>query len=343
MLKIIFILSILSVSVYAESDISNKKEKPPEKPVLSVEMKGSELFNALVSQAVNEVDKRIEERESKRWTYIGSIGAAVIALFGFIGISDLRRRVSGDIRDEMRDGKILKSIVDQSIKENLTKDIEIRLEKISDEFYFYQFSNLASGLKYGGRKGFTNKERDSALKAIRVLSSQDEINQRDDFAMSLETIIDKFAAADLNPQLDEIDRLLPQIVIENNGIVQTFMQHYGMRVLGEIEISEDLVERFKKYAEACKKHNVYELALPYLMVYEFSKGEDGVERKINSYIQDSSYLSDDEKETLNKLLTKNIDPSNVAHNPTGQVVRFCEKFASFYEEYEEKLQKEVFA
>ena len=338
----LLIISVLPGSVFASPQDKPAANVTPDS-ILSVELKGEHLLKTIVSEAVAEVDARIEARESKRWTYIGAGVTALIAIIGFFGIRDVRRRVSMDVRDELRTGTMLRGLIEESVKENVTEDIEAQLKKIGDEFYFYQFSNLASSLKYGGRSGFTNKERDAAMQAIRQLSVREDIIKRDEFAVALETIIDKFAAADLNYQLDEIDDLIPNVISDVSGIIQTYMMHYGMRVLGDIDVTDDLIRRFKRFTENCKRQRIYELAIPYLMVYEYSNESENTQDILDAYIQDAANLKDEEKDTIKSLFEKNIDPSAVANRPTGQVLRFCKKYKAFYDSYKERLDNEVFA
>lgn len=315
---------------------SNGNNQNMERAQLSVELKGTDLFNAIVSEVTSKVDQKISERESKRWAFIGTIAAVSIAFLGFIGFRDLRRRVSVDVREELRTGNLLMQLVETSVKENITRDVSQQLVKIEDEFFYYRLANLATDLK-NREGGFTKTERDAAFSSLRRLSEREEIISREDFAVTLETIIDKFASANLSNELDELESIMSEVILRTQGIVMTFVQFYGLRAIGEIEADEELIDRFKKYTAASRRHDAYELALPYLLVFEFTANTISSHENIEGYLLDMAQLDPKEKETVQEVFSTIVDPANVSRIPSGDVLRFTARSRAFYEKYDERI------
>lgn len=314
-------------------------------PGLEVRLSGTDLYRSLVSDVSQEVDKLARERDTERWKLIGIVATIFLAVIGFLGfhsLSDLRRKVAMDVAEDLRNHDTIKSLVEEAVRAHVTSDIEKRLRTVAKELAFYRLSNLATSILAG--KGFTNSERDAAVASLEELKDETGIISRKEFADVLEKIIDSFASADLDFEIDSIDESLELVIMDSMGIIQTLMNHYGMRVLGDIEVSPSTVERFQKYAEACKRKRYYELALPYLMVLEHSEKRDGWESRIQALLQDATHLESKEQQIVVEMIATRSDHDAVAKKLTGQIVRFCSKFKAFADEFgdvmKSKLNKE---
>lgn len=112
---------------------------------------------------------------------------------------------------------------------------------------------------------------------------------------------------------------------------------YLLMVFGDVQVDTRTTERFRKYAEASKRLNLYEVALPFLMVFEHSQKRQGWEARVQGLIQDAKHLEPKEQQTISRLIARNSDPQEVAKKPTGQVLRFCEKFLAFTQEFQTEL------
>jgi hypothetical protein len=335
-------LMLVNVATYAQTNVPPQKTpSPAPSPQLEVRLSGTDLYKALVQDVTQEVDKRVSERDGSKWKLIGLIASGVLALVGFLGLrsmADLRKKVAVDVTEELRRHDTLKSLVEEAVRAHVTADIDSRLQTVSKELAFYRLSNIAASI--GAGSGFTRTERDAAVASLRELASEDAIIGRKEFADVLEKIIDSFASADLDFELDAIADLLDSVIMDTPGIVQTLAMHYGMRVLGDVEVEAGTVSRFKKYADACRRHNMYELALPYLMVLEHNGKATGWPDGIQSLIQDATHLKKEEQDAVVKIVDRNSDPTEVAKRSTGQVLRFCAKFKAFCDDYGEQLKNE---
>lgn len=326
------------------SSLHGQTNPPPISPpagtntALSVMFSGTSLYDALVSDAAQSVERTMQERDSERWKWIGIVASVIAALIGFWGIrsfSDLRNKVAQDIREDLEDSDLMKRLVESSVQAHVTADIDKRLHVVAKELAFYRLSNLASSLRSG--TGFTNTERDAAMASLDEIRTETSIIKRKEFADVLEKIVDAFTSADLDFQVDVIELQLSPIIEETSGIVQTLIHHYGMRVIGEVQPDAQTLDRFKKYAAVCKRRRLYELALPHMMVLEYRDKKNNWQSIIDGLIQDAENLEDKELATVKNLLVRNADPTRVAKKPTGQVLRFSQAYEAFLAEYCQRL------
>ncbi len=346
-LRIVLLSTVVSVLVcvfalsQAKAVDSGANSGPAAQPAtqLEVRLTGTDLYKSLVSEAINEVDRLARERSDKRsqlFLYIGSPVIGLAAFLGFTTLSGIRRRIKADLVQELRDGKTIENLVTVAVGEHITSILNTRDETFSRELAFYRLSNMATRLRAG--KGFTNTERDAAVASLSQLQGEKEITGRPEFTDALEKIVDSFAAAGLDFDLDEIADMFDSLIATSPGIVQTFVVHYGMRALGDVEVDPGTMERFRKYAEACKRHNLYEFALPYLMVLNHSEKPEGWKAKVQGFIQDAKLLGTEDQLMLARIFARNIDIEQVATGqPTGPMLRSCEKFTDFMKEFQEEL------
>ncbi len=305
---------------------------------LEVRLTGTDLYNALVKDVTHEVEKSIESRNSENITWIGIGLSLVVAIVGFWGVrsfSDLRTKVTEDVKEHFRNADLVRRVVEESIQAHITSDIDKRLNVVAKELAFYRLSNLASNLRAG--TGFSNTERDAALASLEELRTETNIIKRKEFADVLEKIIDAFSAADLDCHIDTIEENLSDVIGETPGIVQTLIHHYGMRVLGDVEEDNDTVVRFCKYVEACKRLRFNEWALPHKMVLEYRNKKDGWEARINGLLQDAEHLTDSEREFFRKTLLRNSDINEICKVPTGKTIRFAQAFQEFLAVYGDRI------
>ena len=307
-------------------------------PVLEVRFSGTELFNALVRDVTRETDALASERDTTKWRTAGIIASLIVALFGFWGIrslADLRLKIASDIKDELLSNDTIKHLVDSSVSDQLTDSIEARLSIVAKEFAFYRLSNMATSLDTG--TGFTDTERDAALEALAELSTDTTVTNRKEFANSLEKIIDSFASADLDYHIDKLEETFRPIIMKTKGIILSLTQHYGMRVIGDAQTNEEAYARFRRYSDVCQTENMYELALPYIMVVESKMKFIGWENRLNALLQDAEHLTEAEHSSMVDLFQRVADPQKVSKRPTGQVVRLGDSFKQFIVQYGDRL------
>lgn len=321
----------------ADSNMQNMNSK-----TVSIQLEGAELYKSIVDQVFARVDTEAKKRESDRWSSIFIIVPILVAVVGFFGvrsIADIKKNIAKDVLDQIRVGEDTKFIIEEAVKKNITSDIEERLGSVSDELSFIRLSHIAESISDGSRTGFTMAERDSIVSALGQLQNNRTITIRPDFALTLEKIIDSFAGADLDSQIDQIMKSLKSVALASTGICMTLIQHYGMRLLGDVSLSEATRNNFADVASACKSHNFYELVLPYIVVSEYAEKREGWSERVDGYFRDIETLNEEDKKRFFDLLDKNTNPYSVAKKPTGQVLRLCEKFNSFVVANKERLEK----
>ncbi|QKD84026.1 hypothetical protein HPC62_19165 [Thermoleptolyngbya sichuanensis A183] len=306
---------------------------------LEVRLSGKELYDALVSQTVSELDRLAREREALRWTIVSIITALLvgaITVAGVAGYKDLQKKIYAQLKDEININESIKAAIEENVRKVALSRIDEKVEQLNKEFAFYKFSNLASDLSDKSRDSFSNAERDAVMEVVDIIKDSKEITSRPEFLASLEKVVDVFISADLDDYIDDLEGVLEAIIGRYPGIVYSLMNQYGMRVLGDTEVSDATKARFFKYAYACKHHRIWEIALPWLMVYEFSNQLNGWEKKIEEYFIDAQQLNPNDKQRFLDVFERYTDPSRYRRS-TGQIIRFTCKFQEFIKHYEEKI------
>ncbi len=337
-------LSLLFLLGEAISENKSAAQNTPVKSdkVLAVQLEGSELYKSIVEQVSSRIDQESRKRESDRWTFIAitiPVLFAIIAFFGLRSISDIRRRLADEILEMIQNSERTKYLIEDSVKRNITTDVERKLGSVSEELSFIRLTNIAESISDGSRTGFKPAEKESIVATLDQIKGNIGIVGRPEFSLTLEKIIDVFAAADLDDRVDSIINSLRAVTLQSNGICQTLIQHYGMRLLGDVSVAEETIRNFNDIANACKIHKIYEMVLPFQIVHEHSKKDQGYAERINGYLKDVETLNDDDRKTFFQIMDKYTDPKQVAKRPTGQVLRVCEKVNLFMADYGESINK----
>ena len=337
---VVLFVFISGIPVLARgSEVSNTITHESGPPSLEVRLSGADLYNTLTNDVMQKVNSQTTSAMYEQLKLMYTILAGVFLLAGFLGVrslSDLRKKVAIDVAEELSRHDTLERLLDACVREHLKTDIESKMNKVSKELSFYRLSNLAAQIESGS--GFKPAQRDAAVEALKELENECDLISRKDFAEVLEKIVDSFTAADLDYELGRIAEGYESICCGTKGIATTLMTHYGMKVLGDVEVEPTTILQFRKYCSACRRHDLYELALPYLLVFEYQENKDGWKDRVQSLLLDATCLDKSEKETMFKVLRRNADPKQVAKVPTGQVIRFSHKFDAFINEYKEQLQ-----
>jgi hypothetical protein len=324
-----------------DSEAPARNAPAAEKVVLGVQLVDEELVVDIVDRSVGKVLPIVSESINtnlQNMVIFASVAiTVVIAGLGFFGFNSVRNTIGNEIERYMK-GESFKS----SLKDNVTKGMEGRLKEIEMQILFYHWTNKAKQMKEAD--SIKRGERDEALGMLRELARSSEIVQHESFSSALEDFVDTLAAADQVGALEEIDddAILRGVIQDAPGIMQTYIQHYGMRVLGDAEVSEGLRKRFRTYCDLLKNGNYYELALPYMMVYAHAFEGDAGREKIDEYIRDASLLQPNERGVVARVILKHQDESNVARRTTGQVKRLCDRFRAFFAAYKDRLESDVF-
>jgi len=320
---------------------SRKSESTSErsqKEELIVRLRDAELLDIIASDAAQMADSWARERETRLWAAMGLIVTLVVTTFGFIGIRslpDLRKKVFSDLRQELRTDPAIVTLIQDEVRQRFVKDVEARLNRLSKESAFYQFWNQANEISQSDR--FPRSLRDSVVESLAGFRDSDEILETRGFAHALEKTLDSFVAAGLDGDIDAIDDTLGHLAERAPGITHTMVAHYGRRVLGEVSVSSDVVVRFRKYCNYAKRNDRWEIALPFLLVYEHAARQEGFKTRIEGYLQDAEDFDAKEREVFVKRLTSYVEPTGITETPNAFAKRIAEKFRSFMSDYGDRV------
>jgi hypothetical protein len=312
----------------------------PDQP--GVQLSGADLYRAMTTEAIDEVDRRAREREWDRLKVFGLVGAVLIALVAFFiarRSAELRRAVLRDLREEVPNDPSLRRVIDGAVQAAVIGDLDKKLVQIKKEFAYFRLSNLASSLADPNRKGFTPGERDAIVLSLGTLKEASQIVGPTEVSASLEKIVDTFCAADLPEDVDRLDEALGDIAEQARGICHTMVQHYGMRVIGTPQADEQTKRRFSKYAQACKRHNRQCVALPFALVAEYAHQEPGWETRVADALFNAQYFADQEKAAALRLLDDYSDAKVIAREPSAQLERVAHWFREFCGRFQSELER----
>jgi hypothetical protein len=308
------------------------------KPELEVRLSGTSLYEAIVKDASTRTDKAAEAREDKRWStiYIAvAIATAIIAFFGWRSYADLKQTMLANLKDEVTKPEFFKRHLEDSVVNRVTDDVEKRIQSLSKELAFYRLTILASNLDQGTK--FTDVERDAALNSLVELADEKNLTGRVEFENVLLKIIQAFAAADLNHQIEKITVLFPDVIDRSKNIIQILVQHFGMYVIGDSDTDESEFKKLGRYADVCHRLRMPGLAIPYQMVAEFKFQHGNWRQRIDGLFQDTLLMDESSIELVLKLLKEKQQPQLVAKKLTGQVFRFCRAFEEFCDNHKPRI------
>ena len=211
------------------------------------------LLDYLVSKAAETANKQIKEREERRTKVL----ATLLSLFGLVGFGTVWKLVGAEVQDkvEQRTTLIETRLSDQIERkfaeraEFLEKQMQVGVSAIGAQLTdvggrlkedmklqagnavaqtigdvrselemqaaYQQFAYLALSLDIRDR--FPDRERDAAMSLLRTVSTSRAITTREEFPVHVEKVIDAFAAANQEHEVDEIESLLESTLSANKG------------------------------------------------------------------------------------------------------------------------------
>lgn len=297
-------------------------------PTLEVRLQGTDLYNAIVKEVSRDVEKRVEQQNQENLKSTAFTASGILAILSFAGFRtflDFQKKLKSEVKSDIR----------EEIEKYIASEFKDRLSVLAKELSYYRLLNLAGRIEAG--RFFSDIERDAVLESLNQLSDEQSITSRAEFISALERIIDAFYVASLDLQIDAIEAMFLFVILKSPGIVLSLVNHYGSRVLGDIEEDADTVNRFHKYVEACKSLRLYGRALPYIMVLEYQNKRQGWEKRIEAFFQDLDCLELSDKEAFRLILMRNSDINEVCSTPTGSVIRLTQSFHDFIDAYIDKL------
>src|SRR5205807_8504308 len=115
-------------------------------------------------------------------------------------------------------------------------------------------------------------------------------------------LVDTYFEADLEQYIDDIDRILGVVAVQSPGIATTMVEHYGLRVSGVAELTDDLVSRFTKYADAAERHGFAVVSTPFRMALAFRQAHEKHVDVVDNLIENARRFPQKDKKAFGRAL-----------------------------------------
>ena len=276
---------------------NNKRFNMSKDDVSQIINSDENLVRNFISSITNAVNKKVEDRESKRHRNFSLILAA-IALTGTAGIySIITTTIDTAVSEAISKERA-------SVSSIIAKEVEREISEVNDQLkldkLFQQITYLAFSLDF--KNSFSNSERDLVVNYLRQYKKGNgEVDE--EFFTYLEKIVDSFSSAYLDSHIDEIYELYGDRMLEHPGISITLIDHYGRRYLAalhdgkkeEIDLLSPIASKVKKSAI---RNNSPELAIALEFGESvFTQNTPGIDHVENLFTQ-AKLISDGEKSIL---------------------------------------------
>lgn len=272
----------------------------------------------LILQVIEQVEKRTENRETKRFRTL----YVIFALVSFIGIG----------------------VISQIIELYTTRAVDQRLEQATLELesakLFTQLLALATKLDLS--PSFSHTDRDATVRLLEIAVSNKKLRAEPAFDSVLEKVIDSFAAADNHNSVSRIFDLYEVECLRISGVTETLMQHYAMRILASTDVtSESFIKDHKRFqlltdasASTLKGTSA---ALSSLAAFKLagSKPTPQVRDLMASYM---SFPANTRGHFI-KVVERFSDAHQIAGTPTPEIVRIASIGKAFQTAYAVELAK----
>ena len=194
-----------------------------------------------------------------------------------------------------------------------------------------EFRTVVSSIHSG--EGFTNKERDQAIRLVRQIKNA-EMDNDPEFSVLLEQLLDSLAAADQNRYADMLDDLFEDITTSEPGINQTMLNSLGLRILETDDVAATMIDRFEKHMAKVEELDTIEYALPPLMVFHHAAGES---KKVDELIERMEGLDPIKIASIQESLERRCDADHIARKPTARIRAVATKYKRFMEQYGQRI------
>lgn len=267
----------------------------------------------LILQVIEQVEKRILDRETKRFRLL----YGMVALVSFIGIG----------------------VISQLIELYSARAVEQRLEASRIEMEtaktFTQLLVLATSLDIS--KSFTNTDRDSVMRLLDTASQNKKLRSEPVFESLLEKIIDSFYLSNNDVFVSRIYDTYQSECLGNDGIVQTLIQHYASRVLQatsrDSESFDRDLKRFHIVADSADTFGNKGLvaALRSLVAYRLADQKKTPE--LDAAMMSYDALNEKQRRKFKAVIKRYSDVIEMSDTPTPDLVRISKVGSAFKTAY----------
>lgn len=279
----------------------------------------------LMLQVIEQVEKRILDRETKRFRLLYGL----VALVSFIGIG----------------------VISQLIELYATRAVEQRLEssrlELDSARTYTQLLALATKLDLSN--SFTKADRDSTMRLLEMAAPNKKLRSEPAFESLLEKILDSFAAASSDIFVSRIYDIYEHECLASDGITEALAQHYARRILGATDrLSETFssdVKRFDRVVDAVDTFGNKGLVAGLRSLVMFQRNGGKRTTELDFAVASYSALDSSDRVILLRVIKRYSDVNEmVQKDASADIIRISmvgKEFSSTYAEQLEKLKKEV--
>lgn len=295
------------------------------------------VTNVLISKITEEVDKRVQHRESRRqktWNIVYVL-AGLIGVTAFTSLINIT--VSRELKSALKDERplIVSSLKSESGKALNEETAKIRQE-ISDQATYQEFAYLTLAMDLAD--GFSVNQRDDVVKLLELISKSDYYKDQVGFPGLLEKVIDALMAAGQDAHLERVTELFESETISTPGIVISMVDYHGRKIIGSTRPPErwdpKWITVFSQFESASKANDDGGSSLPYRMLIEFAQDGSISSEPISQLLRDVSLISPAFRaRIILKLFTlSNAEFWQRFATPEGKIIeRLCQAFLEVYD------------
>ncbi|MGF1767892.1 hypothetical protein L4D06_11005 [Enterovibrio makurazakiensis] len=293
------------------------------------------LMKTFVSNVVDEVDRKIKEREDKRhriWNF-------ALFFLGLLGVAGATALVKVSVIDEIKATlPTYTSAIRSNLKDEISKDLKGDAEMIKKDI---EIQGLYTQLIYAssridGDTQFSKQQLDEIIFLLEKIPPETFKNSPG-FAGVLERVIDSFYASGLSVHIQTIVDRFPSAVERNTGIAITLAQHYGRKVIFHYITDRnyiDAMQEFIRFEVAVNSLNYAEVALPYRLLMDHLKANGERSSDVLRLIGSMEYLEDSEREVVIGELLGLSAPNTYMLNVDFEAEVISQVALDFISEYE---------
>lgn len=291
-----------------------------------------------------DIENSLFSRQQQYWAFAAAAVAAGFAILGFIGvrrIDDVKQSIEDKLIAELRketDSAEFLEIVTQRLTPKVAMSFQKVIDQLRLELQLAQLIRIAKEVH--DAESFSPAQRDMMINSVISLKDAVEITNKPEYGEALELVIGSLFKSGSADKIDQLLDCVQAIAFTSRSVLFTLMQHYGHGVIGGFDravTTDKTTARFFEVVKALKADNCYEIALPYLLVYENANDVDTSAGRIREYLHECKFLQPDEKASAASTLESMSDVSKLAMRPTASIVRIAEKTNAFLSRYHAEL------
>lgn len=274
--------------------------------------------DVLVLKAVEQVEERISQRESRRFRSL----YALVGIVSFVGIG----------------------VIAQLVDFYATKAVDSRIERSKQEYEsakaFAQLLALATKLDIS--TSFSHTDRDAVMRLLAVAKTNKQLRGEPVFDALLEKIVDSFTSSNNAWFVNTIFDDYKEECLRVPGLVETLLQHYARTVIGRAEISSDdakkEIARFQSIANVAPSFALAGSTAFFSALIEHKVASEKTSPALQRTLKSYSALSDEEARDFRRFMRQFRDPMRLARRLRPESIRISELTQSFENMYAPQIE-----